>query len=412
MGGASSIAYKSPSDIDINERMRVLDLGPGEQPSLELVAKKINSGDIKKIVVLCGAGISVSCGIPDFRSEGTGLYHNLQKYDLDTPESIFDIEFFKNNPRPFIHLAKELFPGKFQPSVTHHFLKLLENKNKLLRVYTQNIDGLEFQAGLSEGKVVQCHGGFQNSHCINPNCGESCDNSRLKSDILAGKETRCVMCSSLCKPAITFFGEALPTRYHDSKAIDFARDELQCCYRDCKDQTKVHTDGSRLFYCEWHCNNDSDKPIPSVRENTSHENATATGGLSDSKFDSDDQEGTKETDEQPIKVACECDLLIVMGTSLKVAPVAGLPDEVHWLCPRVLINNEEVHLHGEPKPEWPPQFGPDNGFRFDQDDNYRDVKRIGDCDEGSRQLAVMLGWENELDELVEASKSTFKEAKS
>ena len=34
------------------------------------------------------------------------------------------------------------------PSPTHRFIKTLHTKGKLLRSYTQNIDGLEEQAGL------------------------------------------------------------------------------------------------------------------------------------------------------------------------------------------------------------------------------------------------------------------------
>ena len=34
---------------------------------------------------MTGAGISVSAGIPDFRSPKTGLYANLQKYNLPSP---------------------------------------------------------------------------------------------------------------------------------------------------------------------------------------------------------------------------------------------------------------------------------------------------------------------------------------
>ncbi len=35
---------------------------------------------------MVGAGISVSAGIPDFRSPGTGLYSQLEKYNLPHPQ--------------------------------------------------------------------------------------------------------------------------------------------------------------------------------------------------------------------------------------------------------------------------------------------------------------------------------------
>lgn len=57
----------------------------------------------KRIIVLSGAGISTSCGIPDFRS-ATGLYAQLQqegKYDLDDPQQMFDIGYFREHPEVF-----------------------------------------------------------------------------------------------------------------------------------------------------------------------------------------------------------------------------------------------------------------------------------------------------------------------
>jgi NAD-dependent deacetylase sirtuin 3 len=77
------------------------------------------------------------------RSPGSGLYNNLQQYHIPYPEAIFELEFFFHNPKPFFKLAKELYPGNYKPNVAHYFLRLLYDKGLLLRLYTQNIDGLE-----------------------------------------------------------------------------------------------------------------------------------------------------------------------------------------------------------------------------------------------------------------------------
>jgi superfamily I DNA/RNA helicase len=45
--------------------------------SYESLVQRIKEGKYRKIVVLTGAGISVSAGIPDFRSPGSGIYANL-----------------------------------------------------------------------------------------------------------------------------------------------------------------------------------------------------------------------------------------------------------------------------------------------------------------------------------------------
>ena len=78
------------------------------------------------------------------RSPGSGLYDNLQQYHIPYPEAIFDIDFFRRNPKPFFTLAKELYPsGKYRPNYVHYFVRMLHDKGVLLRMYTQNIDGLE-----------------------------------------------------------------------------------------------------------------------------------------------------------------------------------------------------------------------------------------------------------------------------
>lgn len=109
----------------------------------------------KKICLFTGAGVSTAAGIPDFRSPDTGLYSNLAKLNLPYAEAVFDIDFFKEDPQPFYTLAEELFPGKFAPTKFHYLVRILQEKNLLQRVYTQNIDILDRLAGVGTTSLLK-----------------------------------------------------------------------------------------------------------------------------------------------------------------------------------------------------------------------------------------------------------------
>jgi NAD-dependent histone deacetylase SIR2 len=104
-----------------------------------------------------------------------------------------------------------------KPSPTHHFIKILDAKKKLLRSYTQNIDGLEARVGLlgsscqeakssDRGKTkvrakdvrnVQLHGDLHRVRCIACSAEYPCTENHL---IVFGKGTApdCPECLSRC----------------------------------------------------------------------------------------------------------------------------------------------------------------------------------------------------------------------
>lgn len=197
--------------------------GHGVVKNLKDAAHLLQTETVKSVVVVAGAGISTPSGIPDFRSPGTGLYDNLQQYNIPYPEAIFDIDYFHVNPRPFFTLAKELYPsGKYRPNYIHYFVRHLYDKGLLLRMYTQNIDGLERLAGLPADKLMEAHGTFATATCTV--CKHKMEGEDIKEKIFADKLPRCPNkgCMGIIKPDIVFFGEDLPRKFYN-----FMKDMLQ-----------------------------------------------------------------------------------------------------------------------------------------------------------------------------------------
>ncbi|EGP86669.1 uncharacterized protein MYCGRDRAFT_100618 [Zymoseptoria tritici IPO323] len=185
--------------------------------TIDALASYIKSGHCKKVVVMTGAGISTSAGIPDFRSPETGLYANLARLNLPYAEAVFDISYFREKPEPFYTLAHELYPGKFRPTITHSFIKLLHDKGLLLKHFTQNIDTLDREAGVPGDLIIEAHGSFARQSCIE--CKASYPDDDIREHINAKTIPRCYECKGLVKPEIVFFGEQLPAEFFAARGL-------------------------------------------------------------------------------------------------------------------------------------------------------------------------------------------------
>ncbi|XP_062317099.1 NAD-dependent protein deacetylase sirtuin-3 isoform X1 [Osmerus eperlanus] len=195
----------------------------GSREGLASVARLVKLGRCKNVVVVAGAGISTPSGIPDFRTPGTGLYSNLKKYSIPYPEAIFNIDYFSEDPRPFFSLAKELYPGFHRPNYIHYFIRVLHHKGILLRMYTQNIDGLETVCGIPDDKLVEAHGSFATASCHL--CYTPFPAEDAKSTIMSDQVPICTFCAGTVKPDVVFFGEDLPQKYFQH-AADFPKADL------------------------------------------------------------------------------------------------------------------------------------------------------------------------------------------
>jgi NAD-dependent deacetylase len=172
------------------------------------------------IIALTGAGISTPSGIPDFRSQDTGLW---QKND---PMQVASLSSFLNTPEIFFDWLKPLTKGIFaaNPNPAHHCLSLLEKNHKLQAVVTQNIDNLHQKAGVKE--VIEVHGSVATLECLKCGFKIPFNEFLLTNFIEKSKIPTCENCNHFLKPSITLFEELLPLKAWELATIYFEKADL------------------------------------------------------------------------------------------------------------------------------------------------------------------------------------------
>jgi NAD-dependent deacetylase len=161
--------------------------------------------EAKRAVVLTGAGLSTPSGIPDFRSEGTGLWSR------DEPLEAASLTTFRLDPEKFYKwfrpLASQIFNA--QPNAAHLALATLEKAGHLKAILTQNIDMLHHKAGAE--KVIEMHGTLRTLSCSQ--CYLQYESGAfLPLYIADGTIPTCPACKAVLKPDVILFGEQLPQK--------------------------------------------------------------------------------------------------------------------------------------------------------------------------------------------------------
>ncbi|XP_074320127.1 NAD-dependent protein deacetylase SRT1 [Silene latifolia] len=143
----------------------------------------------KHLVVFTGAGISTSCGIPDFRG----------------PKGIWTLQ------RDGKALPKAALPfSRAMPGITHMALVELQRANILKFVISQNVDGLHLRAGLLREKLSELHGNSFLEIC--PACGTEYVRD-FEVETIGLKETsrRC-SCGARLRDSVLDWEDALPPK--------------------------------------------------------------------------------------------------------------------------------------------------------------------------------------------------------
>jgi NAD-dependent deacetylase len=163
-------------------------------------------------VVFTGAGISTPSGIPDFRSQGTGLWTR------SNPMEVASLSAFRYHPDRFFNWLRPLAASirGAGPNLAHSALAELEQAGMLQALITQNIDGLHQKAG--SVRVLELHGALTRLVC--PQCRRTyAAEDYWDAFVEDGAIPHCPSDRSNLKPGIVLFEEMLPAQvWNESEA--------------------------------------------------------------------------------------------------------------------------------------------------------------------------------------------------
>ena len=184
---------------------------PVIEDGLDLVAGRLRRA--RRVTVLTGAGVSAASGVPTFRGAG-GLWRSFRSEDLATAQA------FERDPA----LVWEWYAWRREamasarPNAAHHVLAGWSRRWSGFVVITQNVDDLHVHAGTLG--LVRLHGSLWELSCWR-GCGAP--PWRNEDVPLPELPPLCPSCGGLARPAVVWFGEALP-----SAAIDAAEAACEC----------------------------------------------------------------------------------------------------------------------------------------------------------------------------------------
>lgn len=153
--------------------------------------------EAEHVAVLTGAGVSAESGIPTFRGLG-GLWRGRDPMSLATPAA------FAADPAgvwEFYHWRRGLV-AQAEPNPAHLALAEMARRVPRLTLITQNVDRLHQRAGSRD--VLELHGNLCEVRC------SSCRRTSDRTGEALPPLPRCEVCGGLLRPAVVWFGEALP----------------------------------------------------------------------------------------------------------------------------------------------------------------------------------------------------------